>query len=102
MTPEAPRDVRDTSMRAKFHAILDAALDFNADATTVIGREADETLLFVATVARGEEAAALLEFLERKEAEPDTPESAAEEAPDPADWAERFEALGRTDREGKP
>jgi hypothetical protein len=67
MTPEKPKDLNlDSTPKEKFHALIDAAECFNSDLASVIGRDDDEKLLFVAVHAKGEDAAALERWLQRR------------------------------------
>lgn len=51
--------------KAEFEALVDTADHCNAEEVTVIGRDDDGVVLYVAAYATGESAAELVAFLER-------------------------------------
>jgi hypothetical protein len=55
-------------LKKQMHGLVDAAIHFNSYLTQVIGRDNDEKLLFVAVIARGEDAIALEKWLKGRAA----------------------------------
>lgn len=57
------------TVKAQMHALVDASFHFNSDLTQIIGRDNNETILFVALFARGEAAEAIAAFLAARDEE---------------------------------